>query len=113
VRGHDTAADPEAEFQAIVSERRTLGDLLSQTGQQQVRTNALRTKRLARMWALSMFVNGFISIGLLCRLAKAFHTPFIFPSLGATAFLVFFTPTAPAASPRNAPCGKAVAIAVG
>jgi hypothetical protein len=104
---------PKAEFQAIVSQRRTLGDLLSQTGQQQVRTNALRTKRLARMWALFMFVNGFISIGLLCGLAKAFHTPFIFPSLGATAFLVFFTPTAPAASPRNAVCGNAVAIAIG
>ena len=65
------------------------------------------------MWALFMFVNGFISIGLLCGLAKAFHTPFIFPSLGATAFLVFFTPTAPAASPRNAVCGNAVAIAIG
>jgi hypothetical protein len=104
---------PRAEFQAIVSERSTLADLLSQTGQQQVRAKALRTTRLARTWALYMFVNGFISIGLLCGLAKAFHTPFIFPSLGATAFLVFFTPTAPAASPRNALCGNAVAIAFG
>jgi CBS domain-containing membrane protein len=104
---------PQAEFQTVVSQRRTLADLLSRTGQQQARSNALRTRRLARMWALFMFVNGFISIGLLCGLAKAFHTPFIFPSLGATAFLVFFTPTAPAASPRNALCGNAVAIAVG
>jgi CBS domain-containing membrane protein len=104
---------PKDEFQAIVAQRSTLADLLSQTGQQQARANALRTTRLARMWALFMFVNGFISIALLCGLAKAFHTPFIFPSLGATAFLVFFTPTAPAASPRNALCGNAVAIAVG
>jgi CBS-domain-containing membrane protein len=65
------------------------------------------------MWALFMFVNGFISIGILCGLAKLFKTPFIFPSLGATAFLVFFTPTAPAASPRNALCGNAIAIACG
>jgi CBS domain-containing membrane protein len=62
------------------------------------------------MWALFMFVNGFISIGILTALAKVFQTPFIFPSLGATAFLVFFTPTTPAASPRNTLCGHAVAI---
>src|SRR5260370_3509207 len=60
-----------------------------------------------------MFVNGFISIGILCGLAMVFRTPFIFPSLGATAFLVFFTPTTPAASPRNALCGHAIGIACG
>jgi CBS-domain-containing membrane protein len=65
------------------------------------------------MWALFMFVNGFISIAILCGLAKLFQTPFIFPSLAATAFLVFFTPTTAAASPRNALCGNAVAIACG
>jgi hypothetical protein len=104
---------PKAGFQTILSQRRTLKDLLSQAGEQQVRANAIRTARLARMWALFMFVNGFISIGILCGLAKLFQTPFIFPSLGATAFLVFFTPTAPAASPRNALCGNAIAIACG
>ena len=60
-----------------------------------------------------MFVNGFISIGILCGLAMLFKTPFIFPSLGATAFLVFFTPTTPAASPRNALCGHAIGIVCG
>ena len=65
------------------------------------------------MWALFMFINGFISIGILCGLAMVFQTPFIFPSLGATAFLVFFTPTTPAASPRNALCGHAIGIACG
>jgi CBS-domain-containing membrane protein len=60
-----------------------------------------------------MFVNGFISIGILCGLAMLFQTPFIFPSLGATAFLVFFTPTTAAASPRNALCGHAIGIACG
>src|SRR5262249_37008399 len=104
---------PKAAFQAVLSQRRTLHYLLSQTGQQQVRVNAIRTARLARMWALFMFINGFISIGILCGVAKLFQMPFIFPSLGATAFLVFFTPMAPAASPRNALCGSAVAIACG
>jgi CRP-like cAMP-binding protein len=104
---------PSAEFRAVLARRSTLADILSQAGRQQVRANAIRSARLSRTWALFMFVNGFISIGLLCGLAKAFHTPFVFPSLGATAFLVFFTPTTPAASPRNALCSNAVAIAVG
>jgi CBS domain-containing membrane protein len=104
---------PKAEFQKVLTRRHTLKDLLSQTGQQQLRANMIRTARLARMWALFMFINGFISIGLLCALAMVFQTPFIFPSLGATAFLLFFTPTTPAASPRNALCGHAIGIVCG
>jgi len=95
---------PKAEFQKILTQRQTLKDLLSQAGQQQVQANVIRTARLARV---------FISIGILCGLAMVFQTPFIFPSLGATAFLVFFTPTTPAASPRNALCGHAIGIACG
>jgi len=104
---------PKAEFQKVLRQRNRLKDLLSQEGQQQVRANAMRTTRLARVWALFMFINGFISIGILCGLAMLFRTPFIFPSLGAIAFLVFFTPTTPAASPRNALCGHAIALVCG
>ena len=104
---------PKAEFQKILTQRKTLKDLLSAAGQHQVRANAIRTTKLARLWALFMFVNGFISIGILCGLAMLFRTPFIFPSLGAIAFLVFFTPTTPAASPRNTLCGHAIAIVCG
>ena len=104
---------PKAEFQTVVAHRLRLKDLLSQTGGQQVRANAIRTTRLSRMWALFMLINGFISIGILCGLAMAFRTPFIFPSLGATAFLMFFTPTTPAASPRNTVCGNAIGIVCG
>jgi len=104
---------PKAGFQKILTQKQTLKDLLSATGQQQVRANVMRTTKLARMWALFMFVNGFISIGILCGLAELFKTPFIFPSLGATAFLVFFTPTVPSASPRNALCSHAIGIICG
>jgi CRP-like cAMP-binding protein len=104
---------PMAEFQTVLSQRHTLRNLLSETGQQQQLANAIRTASLSRTWALFMFVNGFISIAILTGLAKLFQTPFIFPSLGALAFLVFFTPTTPAASPRNALCGNAVGIACG
>jgi len=104
---------PKADFQKVLTQRNTLKDLLSQEGQQQARANMIRTTRLARIWALFMFVNGFLSIGILCGLAMVFQTPFIFPSLGATAFLVFFMPTTPVASPRNALCGHAIGIACG
>jgi CBS domain-containing membrane protein len=40
-------------------------------------------------------------------------TPFIFPSLGPTAFVFFFEPTEPSASPRNALFGHAIGIACG
>jgi HPP family len=45
--------------------------------------------------------------------SETFRTPFIFSTLGAMAFLVFFTPTTPPASPRSALCGNAVGIACG
>src|SRR5947209_11487021 len=46
-------------------------------------------------------------------LAVITHSPFIFPSLGPTAFLFFYTPTAPSASPRNTIIGHAVGAAAG
>jgi CBS domain-containing membrane protein len=104
---------PKAAFQTVLSQRRGLRGQLSEKGHGHVRANAIRTARLGRMWALFMFVNGFISIAILCALAKLFQTPFIFPTLGAVAFLVFFSPIAPSASPRNALCGNAIALACG
>jgi CRP-like cAMP-binding protein len=104
---------PKEEFQRVLEQRQTLKELLTRTGQQQVRANMIRTTKLARKWALFMFINGFISIGILCGLADVFRTPFIFPTLGAIAFGVFFMPTTPAASPRNALCGHAIALFCG
>jgi CBS-domain-containing membrane protein len=60
-----------------------------------------------------MFINGFITIGSLALLAMVTHTPFIFPSLGPTAFLFFFTPTLPTASPRHTIYGHAIGILCG
>ncbi|MEP7125351.1 MAG: HPP family protein [Byssovorax sp.] len=65
------------------------------------------------VWAAFMFVNGFITIAMLAGLAMATHTPFVFPSLGPTAFLFFFTPTLPTASPRNTLMGHAIGIFCG
>src|SRR5205823_12385018 len=63
--------------------------------------------------ALFSFINGCISIGIMAALAVVTHSPFIFPSLGPTAFLFFYTPTAPSASPRNTVIGHAIGVAAG
>src|SRR5690349_11638821 len=67
--------------------------------------------RLVR--AAFVFVNGFIAVALLAGLAVVSHTPFVFPSVGPTAFLLYFMPLAPTASPRNTLCGHALGIACG
>jgi CBS-domain-containing membrane protein len=78
------------------------------------RLNAL-LRRFPRRPVLAVFVliNGFIAVALLALLAMISNTSFVFPSVGPTAFLFFFTPTAPAASPRNALCGHAIGLACG
>lgn len=63
--------------------------------------------------ALFSFINGCLSIGLMSVLAVLTHSPFVFPSLGPTAFLCFYTPTAPSASPRNTLIGHAVGAGAG
>jgi CBS-domain-containing membrane protein len=63
--------------------------------------------------ALFSFINGCISIAIMSVLAVITHSPFIFPSLGPTAFLFFYTPTAPSASPRNTLTGHAVGAIAG
>src|SRR5512140_1573587 len=65
------------------------------------------------VWAAFMLVNGFVTIGILGLVAAVSRTPFVFPSLGPTAFLFFFNPSAPSATPRHAIVGHAVGILCG
>ncbi len=65
------------------------------------------------VWAAFMLVNGFLTIGLLGAVAALSRTPFVFPSLGPTAFLFFFSPSSPSATPRHALLGHAIGIACG
>lgn len=81
---------------------------------QRLRLAWLLARLPARLvWAAYMLVNGFITIGLLAVLAVATHNPFVFPSLGPTAYLFFFSPLGESSSPRNAILGHAVAIICG
>ncbi len=63
--------------------------------------------------ALFSFINGCLSIGLMAALALVTGSPFIFPSLGPTAFLFFYTPRAPSASPRNTLVGHTIGVLAG
>lgn len=63
--------------------------------------------------AIFSFINGCISIGLMAILALLTGSPFIFPSLGPTAFLFFYTPRAPSASPRNTLVGHTIGVLAG
>lgn len=79
-----------------------------------LRLTRLLTRWPARLvWAVYMFVNGFVAIGLLAVLAALTQSPFVFPSLGPTAFLFFFSPLAPASTPRNTVLGHAIGLACG
>jgi CBS domain-containing membrane protein len=67
--------------------------------------------RLVR--SVYVFVNGFVTIGLLAVLALVSRNPFVFPSLGPTAYLLFFTPLGRTASPRNTVFGHAIGLVCG
>jgi CBS domain-containing membrane protein len=58
-------------------------------------------------------IAGFICIATLGTLALLTRMPWIFPSLGATAFLLLTAPRTAAACPRNTLCAHAIAIACG
>jgi hypothetical protein len=65
------------------------------------------------VWALYVFVNGFVTIALLALLAVVTESPFVFPSLGPTAYLLFIAPLAENSSPRNTILGHAVGLISG
>jgi len=67
--------------------------------------------RLVR--SVYVFVNEFVTIGVLALLALVSHNPFVFPSLGPTAYLLFFSPLAKTSSPRNTILGHAVGLICG
>lgn len=59
------------------------------------------------------FINGGLSIALISLLALLTQEAFIFPSLGATAFILFYVPLAEPASPRNTFCGHLIGALAG
>ena len=65
------------------------------------------------IWALYVFINGFITIALLALVAVVTDSPFVFPSLGPTAYLLFISPIGESSSPRNTIIGHAIGLICG
>lgn len=65
------------------------------------------------VWASYVFLNSFITIALLSLLAGVTGSPFVFPSLGPTAYLFFFDPLGKSSSPRHAILGHAIGLVCG
>ncbi len=98
------------------SPRRQEAPSLPESGVTQALVRRLGLARLVTerpLRAAFVFACGFVTIGLLAGIAVISRAPFIFPSLGPTAFLLFFTPTLPTASPRNTLYGHAIGILCG
>lgn len=73
------------------------------------------SRRFHPTFVLASFnlANGAISMGLLAVVALWTQEAFIFPSLGATAFILFYMPMAAPASPRNTLLGHTIGAFVG
>ena len=111
------ADEPPAKPRYVVDRLHPLGgelsDILLGLFRRFQLTELTRYHNSTTVMALFSFINGCFSIGLMAVVALVTRAPFIFPSLGPTAFLLFFTPTAPAASPRNAICGHLIGALAG
>lgn len=104
-----------------------VGDLLESVGEEVVTTADILRGLLVRArlpWllrhhqrravlAIFSVLMGAVSLAIISVVALITRTPFVFPSLGPTAFLFFYRPAAPAASPRNTLVGCAIGIAMG
>lgn len=69
--------------------------------------------RSPTVMAAFSFGYGCVSIGLMSAAALLTAQPLVFPSLGPTAFLCFYSPTVPSASPRNTIIGHAIGVTAG
>jgi CBS domain-containing membrane protein len=65
------------------------------------------------VWAFFVCGNSIVAIALLSVVAMISGTAVVFTSLGPTAYLLFFTPRAPAASPKHALWGHLIGLACG
>lgn len=65
------------------------------------------------VWSAYVLVNGFLTIAILALLAVITGSPFVFPSLGPTAYLLFIAPRQANSSPRNTIIGHAIGLICG
>lgn len=73
------------------------------------------SRHLSQPWekSLYVFINGFLSVGVLAAAAAFTGSPFVFPSLGPTAYMLYLNPLSPGASPRSCLLGHGIGICCG
>ncbi len=92
------------------------GDLPGQVHGLAVRFGLRRLEqRHSNRWVLGTYVliNSAISIGIVAIIAALTKQPFLFPSLGPTAFLLFYDAQGAQAAPRNVFCGHLIGVLAG
>ena len=72
-------------------------------------------QRCHSRWVLGTYVliTSAISIAIVATIAALTKQPFLFPSLGPTAFLLFYDAQGAQAAPRNVFCGHAIGLLAG
>ncbi len=101
---------------AAPSPHPTFGDLPAQVHGLATR---FKLRRLQRhhddrlVLGLYLFINSGIAIAILAALAALTDLPFVFPSLGPTAFMLFYAAMSTQASPRNVFCGHLIGVVAG
>jgi CBS-domain-containing membrane protein len=60
-----------------------------------------------------VLINSAISIAILAAIAELTREPFVFPSLGPTAFLLFYDARGLQSAPRNVFCGHLIGVLAG
>lgn len=72
-------------------------------------------RHYARSPVLAIFsiFSACVSLGIIAVVAAITGTPLIIPSLGPSAFLFFYSPSAPAASPRHTILGQCIGVGAG
>ena len=86
-----------------------VGGLISRFGLQ---TLEARHDRIGVLGAFAL-INGFLAIGVMSSAAFVTGQPLVFPSLGPTAFLLFYMPLAASSSPRNTVTGHLIGVLAG
>ena len=66
-----------------------------------------------RVLGAYLLVTAFISFGTLAVFAALIQQPIVFPSLGATAFVFYFSSHSVQAAPRNVFCGQLIGVLSG
>jgi len=100
----------------VPSRHPTYGDLPAQVHGLAVRFGLRRLQQRHDSRAVLgtyVLINSAISIGILAGIAALTKQPFVFPSLGPTAFLLFYSALGAQAAPRNVFCGHLIAVLAG